>query len=272
MTAFTPFANHFAFEFKSGLRNPSLLLLYYLFPLGFYAAMGLIMTQINPSFVDTMLPAMVIFAILAGTILGLPNPLVEAREAGIFRAFKVNGVPATSILAIPVVAAVIHALLVSIVICVTATPLFNAVSPANWAAFALVTLVTAMVFGAFGALIGVVAGDTRSTVLWSQLIFLPSMLLGGLMLPVDLLPTSMLLVAGLLPTTYAMQAYEGLAFGTATVWDPALSLGLLAAAGLLAFALAIYLFNWDSRNNSRRGHPALGLLALAPFVIGALIR
>ena len=129
-----------------------------------------------------------------------------------------------------------------------------------------------MVFAAFGALIGSIAGDTRSTVLWSQLIFLPSMLLGGLMLPVDLLPIAMLPVAGFVPTTYAMQAYQGLAFGTATVWDPALSLGLLAAAGLLAFTLAIYLFNWDSRNNSRRGHPALGLIALAPFVIGDLIR
>ena len=44
------FATHFAYEFKTGLRNPSLLLMNYLFPLGFYALMGLVMTQINPVF------------------------------------------------------------------------------------------------------------------------------------------------------------------------------------------------------------------------------
>jgi ABC-2 type transport system permease protein len=45
MTAFT---SHFAFEFKTGLRNPTAMLMNYLFPLGFYAMMGLVMTQINP--------------------------------------------------------------------------------------------------------------------------------------------------------------------------------------------------------------------------------
>jgi ABC-2 type transport system permease protein len=37
------FAHHFSFEFKTGLRNPTLMLMNYLFPLGFYAMMGLVM-------------------------------------------------------------------------------------------------------------------------------------------------------------------------------------------------------------------------------------
>ena len=68
----TAFAQHFAFEFKTGLRNPNQLLLNYLFPLGFYALLGLVMTQINPGFTETMVPAMVVFAIMASTILGPP--------------------------------------------------------------------------------------------------------------------------------------------------------------------------------------------------------
>ncbi len=48
----TALANHFSFEFKTGLRNPSALMLNYLFPLGFYAMMGLVMAQINPGFRD----------------------------------------------------------------------------------------------------------------------------------------------------------------------------------------------------------------------------
>jgi len=40
---------------------------------------------------------------------------------------------------------------------------------------------------------------------------------------------------------------------------------------VICFGLAIYLFSWDSRNQSRRGHPALALLALVPFVVAFLL-
>ena len=95
MSAFT---QHFNFEFRAGLRNKNLLLMNYLFPLGFYLMMGFIMPEINPFFGEVMIPAMVTFAVLAATLLGLPDPLVNARENGIFRSYKINGVPALSIL------------------------------------------------------------------------------------------------------------------------------------------------------------------------------
>jgi ABC-2 type transport system permease protein len=54
-------------------------------------------------------------------------------------------------------------------------------------------------FLALGMLIGVISGGARATVLWAQMIFLPSMLLGGLMMPLDVL--------------LAVQAYLGLVYG-----------------------------------------------------------
>ena len=98
MTAFT---NHFSFEFRTGIRNRTLLMMNYLFPVGFYLLLGFVMPELNPVFLETMIPAMVVFAILAATLLGLPDPLVNAREAGIFRSYKINEVPAISILSIP---------------------------------------------------------------------------------------------------------------------------------------------------------------------------
>jgi ABC-2 type transport system permease protein len=266
----TAFVNHFAFEFKTGLRNPSNLLMNYLFPLGFYAIMGLVMTQINPLFTDTMIPAMIVVAGLSCAVLGLPGTLVESREAGVYRSFKINGVPALSILSIPVVTAMFQVLIVASVITLTG-PLFDGVLPAQWGSFALVTVVTAFCFGGLGALIGVVSSDSRSTVLLSQLIFLPAMLLSGLMVPLDMLPASIRPVSALLPATHAMQAFQGLAFGQATVLNPVASLLVLLAGGVLAFGLAIYLFRWDSRNAAGRGHVALALLALLPFVAAAFL-
>lgn len=265
MNAFT---HHFAFEFQTGLRNPTSLLMNYLFPLSFYALMGLVMIPINPPFADSMIPAMLLFALMAGAILGLPGPLVESREAGIYRSYKVNGVPAGAILVIPTLTAIIHGLVLCAVIALTATPLFRAAPPTDWGSLALVTLLAAFTYGALGALIGVIATGSRSTVLWSQLIFLSSMLIGGLMVPLSLLPESVQPFSKLLPTTYAMQAYMGLAYNRETLIDPAASMIILVASGLLALGLAIYLFNWDSGIKARRGHPLMALLVMLPYLAG----
>ena len=53
----TALISHFAFEFRTGIRNKQLLLLNYLFPLGFYVMMGFFMTEINPTFKLSMVPA-----------------------------------------------------------------------------------------------------------------------------------------------------------------------------------------------------------------------
>ena len=135
----------------------------------------------------------------------------------------------------------------------------------------MVAAVAIGTFSALGALIGVISASSRATVLWSQLIFLPSMLIGGLMVPLALLPASMVGVAGMLPSARAMQAFLGLAYGRPTTLDPVVSLAVLAATGVLALALAIYLFNWDRVNQVRRGHPALALLVLLPGIISIFL-
>jgi ABC-2 type transport system permease protein len=268
----TAFATHFAFEFKTGLRNGSLLLMNYLFPLGFYAMMGLIMVQINPGFKDIIIPAMVVLASMSSMVLGLPSPMVEMREAGVFRSFKINGVPALSILVIPALTTMFHALIVTAIICATAPVLFKGAVPSNWLAFALITLVTVFTYGAIGMLIGVISNSARATVFYSQIIFLPSMLLGGMMMPLSILPASVRPFAGLLPTTHIMQAFTGWAFGMETVFNPLSSTIIVFSSGVLAFGLAVYLFNWDSKNKARRGHPLMALIALLPYVIGMFLK
>jgi ABC-2 type transport system permease protein len=267
MTALT---HHFAYEFKTGLRNTTLLLMNYLFPMVFYAMMGLVMTQINPGFQEVLIPAMVLFAAMASTLLGLPGPLVESREAGIYRSYKINGVPAASILLTPALTTAFHVLIVAAIIALTGRPLFGGAAPLDWGAFILVTILSVLSFTGLGALIGVIAGDSRAVVLLSQLIFLPSMLLGGLMMPLDVLPESIRSVSLFLPVTHAMESFMGYAYGQGTVVAPLYSVLALASSGLLAFGLAVFLFNWDSRNNTRRGHPLLALLALAPYVVVVL--
>ncbi len=266
----TAFIHHFMYDFRIGLRDKSLLLLNYLFPLGFYILMGLLMTGLNPTFVLTMIPAMILVTIMACTLLGLPNPVVESRELGIFRSFKINGVPALSIVTIPVLSSMVHITLVSTIITLTAAPFFGGINPVNWGSFVLIFFLTALTFSTLGVLIGVVSPNSRMIVLFSQLVFLPSMLLGGLMVPSDMLPPALYRIALLLPTTYAMNAWKGLAFGMEPVFSPIWSLVVLFSSAVISFGLAIYLFRWDSKNMQRGRNPLLGLLTLIPYILGAI--
>ncbi|MAG37302.1 MAG: hypothetical protein CL878_13795 [Dehalococcoidia bacterium] len=267
----TAFATHFAFEFRTGIRDRNQLLLNYLFPLGMYGLLGVLMTQLNPTFHETMIPVMIILAILSSTVLGLPSPLVEAREAGIWRSYRINGVPAFSILVIPALTTMTHLVLVAALITATAPWFFNAPVPVNWVSFVLVCFVTALACAGLGLLIGVVSSSTQATILWAQLLFLPSMLIGGLMVPAATLPETFGRVGLLLPARHAMQAFEGWAYQQGATLDPLWSVLILLAGGVLAMGLALALFSWDSANPTRRGHPALALLAILPYAVGLAV-
>jgi ABC-2 type transport system permease protein len=265
------FISHFSFEFRTGLRDKNQLLMNYLFPLGLYVLLGFLMTQLNPLFRDIMIPVMIIIAILSSTILGLPNPLVSSRESGVFRSYKINGVPAISILAIPTLTTLLHVVIVAAIITVTAPLLFDAPLPTDWVTFVIVFLLTAFACAGLGMLISVISSNTRATVLWSQLIFLPSMLIGGLMIPFSMLPNVLGKIALLLPATHSINAFQQLAWDVSTGFGAAWSCLILLAGGILSVWLATFLFSWDTRNTTRRGHPALALLAMLPYIVGLVL-
>jgi ABC-2 type transport system permease protein len=239
--------------------------------LGFYLMMGFVMAEINPPFREDIIPAMVVFGILSATLLAIPDPLVNARENGVFRSYKINGIPSISILVIPALTTILHLVLVTVIITTTAPLLFDAPLPVNWLNYVIIFGSMAFACAGLGVLIGVASPSSRMTVLWSQLIFVPSMLLGGLMLPLRMLPSIAGKIAQLLPATQAMNAFNGLAMGKVADFSPWGSVLILFISGFLAFGLAIYLFSWDSRNTARRGHPLLALLVLLPYALGILL-
>ena len=265
------FARHFSFEFNTGIRNRTLLFLTYLFPLLAYLLFGALMTSVNPAFRETMVPAMVVFAVLSGTLLSIPDQIVNARKAGIFRSYKINGVPALSILARPALAVLLHLVVIAAIITFTAPWLFQAPLPASWPGYALVFLLSVAAFSGLSLLIGVISASSQMTVLWAQLIYLPSMILGGLMVPVSILPKALGKIAMLLPTSYAMQAFRGLAMGLPASFDPLWAMLILLAGSLLAFGLAFYLFTWDSQDARTRKRLPLAALALLPYLLGMLL-
>lgn len=255
------FLQHLAFEVRTGVRNRWLLFLNYALPWGFYLFLSTVMVSIDPGYRQNLIPVMVIFATLTGAVLGLPNPLVEAREAGVFRAARINGVPSVSLLAIPALGTTLHLAVTWAFIALTAPLLFRAAPPGNLAAFVLVCLLAAWAYTGLGLVIAVISANARVTPLWTQLVYLPSLLLGGLMIPPAVLPISLRRGGMLLPAWYAMDAFETL------TWPPVV---VLFAGGMVAYVLAVHLFAWDA-GSRRPGRLPLAALALLPYLAGMLL-
>jgi ABC-2 type transport system permease protein len=224
------FVKHLLIQMRMDIRERNVLLTYYLVPLVFYLVMGAVFSSINPASKQTLCASMSIFAVTMGAVLGIPAPLIQLRQTGALRAFRTNGVPGASILLAQAGSALIHILVSSSVIILSAPVLFGAERPAHPAAFFGILVLLIVTSLTLGLLIGVVAKNGAMSVMLSQAVFLPSLMLGGLMFPAAMLPDALRIAGRIFPATFAMQSF--LAVGFSQSPDIALPTALTAMAAI----------------------------------------
>jgi ABC-type multidrug transport system, permease component len=252
------FAYHVGYEFKSGIRDKSHLFMNYLFPLVFFALAGALMSRLDPSFAGRVVPAMAVFAVMCSFLLAMPSGLVTARDSGLLRSYRINGVPSWAAILAPSLANAAHMALATLIIAVVARATMGAPAPADWGSFGLAWLAMSAAIAGLGALIGVLAGSARAATLVAQCVYLPSIILGGLMTPPGALPPSLERLSLLFPARHAMRAFAG-------AQGSALSLTALGLSALLSFGAALALYEWDGKNSRGAGRKLLALVALLPY-------
>jgi ABC-2 type transport system permease protein len=238
-------------EFKVDLRDKGLLLNFYLVPLAFFFVMGAVFSSVTPLMKTTLSASMTIFAITMGAVMGAPTALVKMRESGTMRAFKVNGISGTAVLAVHALSTFIHLFIVATIIYFVAPLAFHAQVPESAVAYFGVVAVFLLASIGIGMLIGVSAPNQTYTTMMTMIIFLPSLLLSGIMFPAEMLPSALRLVGRLFPATYSLQSFFGLAYGLETSIDPYVSLFWVAAIAVLMFGVAFWRLN-DLRKNEQR--------------------
>lgn len=252
-------------------RNAAVIVFNYIFPLViFFVGAMILKVENDPVAAGEMVARSLVFMVLGNGLYGAGMRLVQDREAGILRRYKIAPITPLPLMTASIVTgwAVGMPLLVLLLAC--GRLFYRMPLPANPLPLVLLFLAGVAAFRALGLIVAAVANNTQESNALIQLIFFPSFLLGGVAIPIGKFPPAMQLASRLFP---AAPLYDGLRAsltGSAVPLLPALALmALVIATGLHT---ASRLFRWDPEQKIP-GRDKLWLLAgLAPFFLLGLIR
>ena len=189
-------------QWKLDIRSKTLLITCYIVPLLFFAIMGGIFTSVMPEARYPLIQSMPVFGVPMGALIGLPPSLVEIYSSDIKKVYKANGVPLYLGLVLTNISAYIHLFIMSIILYIAAPLAFNAEIPENPMLYFASLAIFIAVSLSIASIIGLAVKDQAKTSMVSIIIFLPSIMLSGIMFPIELLPKAFEIVGKIFPASW----------------------------------------------------------------------
>lgn len=205
-------------QWKLDIRSKSLLVTYYIVPLIFFLLMGGIFTSVMPEMGSTLIQSMIVMSVSMGAFLGLPPSLIETYGSDIKKIYKANGVPIHLGLVTMVLSAFLHLMITCIAILLLAPILFKANLPSQFPLFFLALAIYIFVSLSIGSILGLTVNNQAKLTMIAQLIFLPSIMLSGIMFPITLLPDFLQAIGHLSPASWGFRLMVDYGFGLENLW------------------------------------------------------
>jgi hypothetical protein len=258
--------NAFLSQTRLGLllavRNRLGLLYGFLFPLLFLAAFRAIYRH-EPAPLALHMGELLTVTVLGGACFGLPTTLVNERERGVWRRYRLT--PASTWLFVASTLTTRYllicaaALLQLVVALAAGTP-----RPLDPLGLCVAFSIATAAFLALGMVIAQLAPNVPAVQALGQCIFLPMLLIGGVGVPLTSLPDWALHASVFFPGRYAVTALQRCVTGSGGNGFELLCLLLIGVASACA---AVALFRWDVAQRERPGARVAGI-ALALGIWG----
>ena len=258
-------ARHFLLTLQLNFRNKQALVYGYLVPVLFLLAFGSVFRSDSPLLLHQMGQLLTI-SILGGGCFGLPTGLVAERELGLWRRYRLLPVPIGHLLASTMVARMIIialgvALQIALARLIYGTPL-----PVNPGQTGLAFLVVTFSMLGLGLLVAALADDVPAVQALGQCLFLPMIMIGGVGVPLSVLPTWAQRLAGFMPGRYAVDVMQRSFSSPQGLYGAGFSLMALAIIGAAAGGIGARLFRWDARPHTNRPARLWVAAALVPWI------
>jgi len=207
-----------ALQWKLDIRSKSLLVTFYIVPLIFFLIMGGIFTSVIPEMGSTLIQSMIVMSVSMGAFLGLPPSLVEIYGSDIKKIYNANGVPIYLGLVTILLSAFVHLMMICIVILLLAPILFKASLPTQLPIFLLSLTIYIIVSLSIGCILGLTLKNQAKLTMLAQLVFLPSIMLSGIMFPISLLPDFLQVIGHVFPAYWGYRLMLENGFSIENLW------------------------------------------------------
>jgi len=260
---------HLLLSLQLSFRNPQGIVYGYLVPVIFLLAFGGVFRADDPPLLARMGQILTI-TILGGACFGLPTLLVSEREQGIWQRYRLLPLPAGWLIVSSMLARLVFVASSVLVQIALARAIFGTPLPSHPASAALAFLFVAAAFLGIGLLIAALADNVPAVQALGQCIFLPMIMLGGVGVPLSVLPLWAQRVAGFMPGRYAVEVLQPCFDTSAAVPIAEFRLGALAVIGLATGISGVKLFRWETgrRSGSARWWVTVALTSWA--AVGAI--
>lgn len=207
-----------ALQWKLDIRSKSLLVTCYIVPLIFFLLMGGIFTSVMPEMRSTLIQSMIVMGVSMGAFIGLPPSLVETYGSNIKKVYQANGVPLYLGLITMFLSAFIHLMMTCIIILLLAPILFEAALPVHFPEFFLALAIYIIVSLSIGSILGLIVKNQAKLTMIAQLVFLPSIMLSGIMFPTHMLSDFLETIGRLFPASWGYRLMLDHGFQFENMW------------------------------------------------------
>ena len=269
LPALNGWIRHFLLTIHLNFRNSQAIVYGYLVPIIFLLAFGSVFRVDSPPLVAQM-GQIVTITILGGACFGLPTALVAEREQGIWRRYRLLPVPISWLVFSAMLARVLIVASSILVQIALARAIFGTPFPSHPGAAMVAFLFVTAAFLGIGLLIAALADGVPAVQALGQCVFLPMILIGGVGVPLAVLPAWAQLLAGFMPGRYAVEVLQPCINGPHGIHGAEFRLGALAAIGMAAGVSGTKLFRWEAgrRKGSARWWVAAALTSWV--IVGAI--
>lgn len=204
-------------------------------------------TAQDVSFMDVFAPGILAMSLMNSGVIGLATAFVTYRERGILRRIRVTPFPLTSFILARVISQLLVAGLQAVILIGMAWVFFGLHLRGNPLVLLLAIVAGALAFLAIGFAISGVAPNAETAASYANLVTFPMLFLSGIFFSMENAPAWLRPITKVLPLSYLVDALrEPMSFGNglSAIW---LDLLALILTFIIAMAIAVRFFRWDSR-------------------------
>lgn len=254
---------HFLLTLQLNFRSKQAIVYGYFVPFFFLIAFGSVFRGETPPLVHQMGQLLTLTA-LGGACFGLPTGIVAERERGVWRRYQLLPVGPFSLLLSTVLARLVIVLSAAALQIALARGFYGTPLPLHPLETAFSFLFVTAAFLGLGLLVAALADDVPAVQALGQCLFLPMIMIGGVGVPLALLPEWAQRAAGFMPGRYAVEVLQR-SISESGGLKPAGGFAFVAlfAIGAAAATVGLKLFRWDGSHRLNAGAKA--------WVAGALL-